>query len=435
MVTASKAALGQPSRLYVEVTTRCNLRCPHCVKQAPGSGIGDEDMPLEVFSALVPAFPCLEALLLNGIGEPLLHPRLEEFVALARAAMPQGAWIGFQTNGQLLSTERAESLLRSGVSRVCVSVDGLEQTTLSAMRPGLTADAPGRALEAVRGARETVGAVCSLGVEFVVTADNLQELPAVVDWAGQRGADFALVSHIIPYAPEAAAKSLFNPNTNRSIALFERYRVRAEARGLDISGFFQRHWRYEKTEADKALAGLVREMAEEARREDVPLHLENLIAWSRRDSTAVERAFAEARAAARKWGMDLSLPALTAQYDRSCYFLEQGAAFITPDGAVRPCAYLWHRYACFLDGQTKFLEPKTFGNLREHRILDIWNSPTFAEFRAAVLRYDYPHCGNCSLVPCDNITGAWGAFDSDCYGVRVPCGHCVWCTGGVQCLG
>lgn len=65
---------NHPSKLYVETTTRCNLRCSMCVKQAAGANIPDEDMDMAVFEALVPAFPHLEGLLLNGIGEPLLTP-------------------------------------------------------------------------------------------------------------------------------------------------------------------------------------------------------------------------------------------------------------------------------------------------------------------------------------------------------------------------
>ena len=62
-----------PSKLFVEVTTRCNLRCAMCVKQAPGQALVEGDMSGEVFGRLAPAFPHLEALVLNGIGEPTLH--------------------------------------------------------------------------------------------------------------------------------------------------------------------------------------------------------------------------------------------------------------------------------------------------------------------------------------------------------------------------
>ncbi len=107
-----------PSKLFVEVTTRCNLRCAMCVKQAPGQGLVEGDMTAETFARLGPAFPHLEALVLNGIGEPTLHRGLEGFIAAAKLAMPASGWVGFQTNGQLLGRRRADSLVAAGVDRI-----------------------------------------------------------------------------------------------------------------------------------------------------------------------------------------------------------------------------------------------------------------------------------------------------------------------------
>ena len=60
-------------------------------------------MSMATFMALAPAFPHLECLVLNGIGEPLFHPLLEEFIKIAKSSMPSGSWVGFQTNGALLT--------------------------------------------------------------------------------------------------------------------------------------------------------------------------------------------------------------------------------------------------------------------------------------------------------------------------------------------
>src|ERR671929_166304 len=90
---ADRPALrAQPSKLFVEVTTRCNLRCEMCPREAPGRTIVDGDMTRETFARLAPAFPRLDALVLNGIGEPLLHPHLDRFVEEARRAMPDSGW-------------------------------------------------------------------------------------------------------------------------------------------------------------------------------------------------------------------------------------------------------------------------------------------------------------------------------------------------------
>ena len=77
-----------PGKLFVETTTRCNLGCVMCVKQTQHCVMPEGDMSPAIFAALEPAFPHLEALVLNGIGEPLLHPGLEEFIRRAKMFMP-----------------------------------------------------------------------------------------------------------------------------------------------------------------------------------------------------------------------------------------------------------------------------------------------------------------------------------------------------------
>ena len=66
-----------------------------CVKQAQGCAIAEGDMSPATFASLEPAFPHLEALVLNGVGESLLHPRLEEFIRRAKKLMPAEGWVGF----------------------------------------------------------------------------------------------------------------------------------------------------------------------------------------------------------------------------------------------------------------------------------------------------------------------------------------------------
>src|SRR3972149_727582 len=54
-----------PSKLFVEVTPQCNLRCSMCVKQNEDGGVPEGSMSPAVFDALAPAFPHLDALVLS----------------------------------------------------------------------------------------------------------------------------------------------------------------------------------------------------------------------------------------------------------------------------------------------------------------------------------------------------------------------------------
>ncbi len=87
----SPALKPHPTKLIVETTTRCNLQCPMCLKNICKDTFCEQDMTLDLFNALLPALPTAEVLILNGIGEPLLHPDLNEFIRMAKKKMPPGS--------------------------------------------------------------------------------------------------------------------------------------------------------------------------------------------------------------------------------------------------------------------------------------------------------------------------------------------------------
>ncbi len=115
------ALRSYPAKMFVELTTRCNLKCSMCLKQRHDAEFREGDISADIFLNLLPALPNLDALVLNGIGEPLLHPRLDDFIVIAKEKMDKKGWIGFQSNGLLIDRERAISLVRVGVDCKCFS--------------------------------------------------------------------------------------------------------------------------------------------------------------------------------------------------------------------------------------------------------------------------------------------------------------------------
>ncbi|EGB14255.1 Radical SAM domain protein [Pseudodesulfovibrio mercurii] len=429
-----------PSRLQVEVTTRCNMRCAMCVKSAPDSDIPETDLDLDAFRRLEPALARCEALVLNGIGEPLLNPDLPDMAAFARSVMPASGWIGFQTNGLLVTESLAHRLVESGVDTFCVSVDTLEMGLAAGGElHGMTGAARlERAFRLLRRAGERYGRSLRLGLEFVLMRDTADQLPLVVRWAGEIGLDFAIVSHVLPYDQAMQDQSLFNPNTPAATALFEKWQARAAEQGLDLHDQQGVAWKFVKSDREKRLLELVKGLLAEAEASGVWVHLPHLLEWDRRNLDGAERdlahRFRQAGDAALRAGLELRLPPLKARDERRCHFVEDGTAFVTSQGDVSPCQFLWHQYACHLDGGKKVVRPWLFGNIRERDLVDIWRGASYADFRRQVLEYEYPYCSNCPFVPCDDIKGAPFDFDCDCLGATIPCGHCLWCMGGLQCL-
>ena len=431
---ARPAVREHPSKLFVEVTTRCNLRCPMCVKRVPGSAICDSDLSEEIFGRLAPAFPNLSALILNGIGEPLLHPRLEPFILQAKEAMPAGSDIAFQTNGVLLSRDRAESLVRAGVDRICISLDALSPQLIRAIRPGADLGRVEQAFKNLADAKRRLGsATPSVGLEFVVMRDNHAELPDVVAWAAERGVGFIIVTQMMPYHPSAAGAAAHRTSTDRATALFEKWKARAAADGVDLGRYFDVFMRFHRNPEEQKIVDYANALFEEAHREGVFLRMENLLD-QRGDALqrSVEEAFQKAEERAKASGISLTLPRLAPTHQRRCDFVEDGGAFVSWDGDVHPCYFLWHGYSSHVGGLAKRVKPLSFGNLADADVLEIWNGAAARTFREAVLKYDYPFCYDCTFALCDYQQGP--EFTQDCYMSAVPCGACLWSTGVFQCL-
>ena len=422
-----------PSKLFVEVTSRCNMSCAMCVKQTSGGADPEGDLSMPLFRALAPAFPGLDAFILNGVGEPLLHPQLEEMIRAARERMPTEGWVGFQSNGLLLTDVRAVSLASAGLDRICFSIDGVSPETFRKVRKGGEIEGVERALAAMAAAKSHCGRPdLQVGVEFVVMRGNLRELPDALRWSAARGATFAIVTHVLPYDLYHGKEAAFERNTDEAIAIFRKWEETGRREGSDIHRYFDILWKYAKSPEEAKILKFVEAMRADAMGRGVFLDMKKLLSADRGHVDEIAGVFAEAEEVARKEGLDLRLPGVSLKEKRKCGFVEEGGAFVSWQGAVSPCYFLWHRYSCFAHGWKQSVQPKVFGKLEERGILEIWNDREFRAFRESVIRYDYPYCTSCSLAPCDYVQTE--EFEQDCHIRNVQCGSCMWCMGVFQCM-
>ncbi len=427
------AQKGHPSKLFVEVTTCCNLQCGMCVKQNGTGGIPEGIMSTETFERLVPAFPHLDSLVLNGIGEPLLHPDLEIFISRARSLLPKNAWIGFQSNGMAMTEERAVSLVDAGLDCICISLDTVSDDSFRSIRSGGEMLGIVAAFKSLNKARERRrGSDFSIGIEFVLMRNNLADLPEAIRWAGRTGARFAIVTQLLPYNKDIVPQAAYDTNTTAATAIYERWKTKAQQQGLDIRWYLDTITKVGRTPEEDRVISLVEKMRSDAEAQGITLHMERLLRRDEELLESIERVLDEARQAAREARMELTLPGMVPRNTRKCEFIEGDSAFISWDGNVHPCYFLWHRYDCYVGGIEKRVKPWIFGNLGDRDILAIWNDPVSRSFRERVLAYKFPFCFDCGFALCDYVGDA--DFEQDCYIERVPCGACLWCTGLFQCL-
>jgi len=126
MLTGDKAYVG-PFAATVDLTRRCNLRCPGCrfhSTKIDMPGPGDQrirDLNEETFKIYLNELKEMgtEYLVLTGDGEPFLHPRLLDFIDTSKDA---GLKVTLFTNGTLLDKRRLRGLVDKGLDTLRVSL-------------------------------------------------------------------------------------------------------------------------------------------------------------------------------------------------------------------------------------------------------------------------------------------------------------------------
>ena len=112
-------------QLFWECTLRCNLSCRHCGSDCHVTAL-TPDMPREDFGKVLDSVaraqdPHQVTVIVTG-GEPLLRKDLE---ACGRMFNDKGFPWGMVTNGFLLTPERYQALLSSGLGAMTISLDGI----------------------------------------------------------------------------------------------------------------------------------------------------------------------------------------------------------------------------------------------------------------------------------------------------------------------
>ena len=113
------------SKVYVEISNLCNLRCAFC----PGTGREKRAMTEEEFASLLPKLrPYADFLYFHLMGEPLCHPKLGRFLELAGDA---GFRVILTTNGTLLQERQALLLGSAALHKVNISLHAFEANDLA----------------------------------------------------------------------------------------------------------------------------------------------------------------------------------------------------------------------------------------------------------------------------------------------------------------
>lgn len=203
-------AEAPPTRLLVSLTERCNLRCVHCITDAPRrtqEGTA-RAMTEEVLDALTPGLNEIEYVGLTHAGEPTAAPLLERFLDRLRLGKQRPATVHVVTNGKQLDVARFSRLAKLGVRSFCFSMDGLSEASHDAIRIGGSFAALDQTLRELAQVRRQHFSHVRLGVSFTLTALNVREAPRLPEYARAVGLDYVKLEELVPLGGLVAPEDL-----------------------------------------------------------------------------------------------------------------------------------------------------------------------------------------------------------------------------------
>jgi len=188
MARQREVVRGLPYEIILDVTNRCNLRCPLCVtgqrlNQRPAGkmAFGDFQRVIDELG------PYLFKVRLHSWGEPFLHERLCDMLKTVTEAN-----IGSEVSTNLCAfrEEQAEAVVASGLELLIVSLDGATGPVYSQYRIGGDFQRVIRNVRAlVREKKRQKARTPLIEIQFLLTKYNLHEAPAIRKLARELGAD------------------------------------------------------------------------------------------------------------------------------------------------------------------------------------------------------------------------------------------------------
>lgn len=182
------AAWYGPVSCAIEPANVCNLRCPLCAAGAGLLGRPKGVMGAPEFERLVRKLPgSLGTLYLWGQGEPFLAPG---FLGMVRFAADRGFRTVTSTNGHFL--DDVAGIVKSGLDKLIVSLDGASQETYGSYRAGGDFRKVVEGLRCVACEKKRLGRGPEIVVQCVVNRMNEHERDVIRRIASEVGADRAV---------------------------------------------------------------------------------------------------------------------------------------------------------------------------------------------------------------------------------------------------
>ncbi|AFH42189.1 tungsten cofactor oxidoreductase radical SAM maturase [Fervidicoccus fontis] len=201
--------------LYIELTTRCNLKCKMCFKQYWEDKEGDMDYNL--FLKILndtQEFPSIKMIFLGGIGEPTVYPKFTDAV---KEIKDRGYALGLSTNGTLLNKSLIDFLINEQVDLIYFSMDALPVQSNQVRLGHVTSEITGANIKKIiEEKKRRVLPKPSISVEVVATKENYKQLPEMAKYLNELGVDSMLISNLLPMTEEQVNDIVYDGKVDMS---------------------------------------------------------------------------------------------------------------------------------------------------------------------------------------------------------------------------
>ncbi len=176
--------------VFWELTARCNLKCRHCRAEAQAEAADGELSTAEILAAARDIRATGDPILILTGGEPLIR---KDFFEIADACTGLFSRVALATNGTAVDDDMARRIVRSGIRRVSVSLDGAAAATHDRFR-----GVAGSFDATLRGYDALARAGASLQANVTVARHNVTEVDALLKLLLDRKADAFHVFALVP---------------------------------------------------------------------------------------------------------------------------------------------------------------------------------------------------------------------------------------------
>jgi len=194
----NRSWLNFPKYVQIETASSCNARCVMCPVEdwKREHTIMQQDTFDKIANEIKDYVDWIERLTIQLDGEPLMDRSLESRIRTLKSAGIK--FVAFATNGSLMTSRRAEGIIKSGVDEVTFSVDGATKETFEKIRLRLNFDKVVNNILGFVQLRDHMESDTRVRIRMTIQPANQDEFDDVMSfWRGKLGPNDSVYGKVL----------------------------------------------------------------------------------------------------------------------------------------------------------------------------------------------------------------------------------------------